>query len=84
MNITEQRVIKLIADTVKIAPDKITPASSFVQDLKLDSLDLVEFMMAIETEFGCNIPDEEASKILTVQDAVNYIQQHSNSSSTTE
>lgn len=84
MNITEQKVIDLIADTVKIARDTITPASRFVQDLKLDSLDLVEFMMAIETEFGCNIPDEEASKILTVQDAVNYIQQHSNSSSTTK
>lgn len=70
----EEKVIKLIADTAKISRDTITHESRFVQDLKLDSLDLVEFMMAVETEFNCSIPDEEASKILTVQDVVNYIQ----------
>ena len=55
----------------------VTPEASFTADLGADSLDTVELVMAFEEEFGCEIPDEEAEKIQTVQDAVNFIEAHS-------
>ena len=55
----------------------VTPEASFTADLGADSLDTVELVMAFEEEFGCEIPDEDAEKIQTVQDAVNYIESHS-------
>lgn len=55
----------------------VTPEASFTADLGADSLDTVELVMAFEEEFGCEIPDEEAEKIATVQDAVNYIEANS-------
>ena len=55
----------------------VTPEASFTADLGADSLDTVELVMAFEEEFGCEIPDEDAEKIQTVQDAVNYIDSHS-------
>ncbi len=71
----EAKVIKIISETLKIDESKITLDSSFVSDLGTDSLDLVELMMALEAAFDCSIPDEEASKIATVKDAVEYITQ---------
>ncbi len=56
----------------------VTPQASFTNDLGADSLDTVELVMAFEEEFGCEIPDEEAEKIATVQDAVDYIDAHLN------
>ncbi len=62
--------------TAGIAPDKITPTSSFTEDLGADSLDIVEMVMELEEEFGVKIPDEDAEKIKTVGEAIRYIQKH--------
>jgi acyl carrier protein len=62
--------------TAGIAPDKITPTSSFTEDLGADSLDIVEMVMELEEEFGVKIPDEDAEKIKTVGEAIRYIQSH--------
>ncbi len=74
MNNIEQDVIEIVANTLKVKKDSITSESRFVEDLKADSLDTVELMMAIEAKYKCDIPDEEASKILTVSDVIHYIQ----------
>lgn len=75
----QQKIIKVVAETLKISEEKIQGESKFVDDLGADSLDLVELMMAIEAAFGCDIPDEDASKISTVADAAKYVQSHINS-----
>ena len=72
----EQKIIKTVAETLRIEEGSISPDSKFVDDLGADSLDLVELMMAIEAAFDCDIPDEEASKITTVSDAVKYVEKH--------
>jgi acyl carrier protein len=72
-DIVEQEVIEIVANTLKVKKDLITPESRFVEDLKSASLDTVELMMAIEAKYKCDIPDEDASKILTVSDVVQYI-----------
>ena len=69
----EQKIIKITADTWKIDESKISPQSSFVSDLRADSLDQVELMMAIEAAFDVDIPDDESSKITTIADAINYV-----------
>ena len=66
----------MVADRLHVNEDEVTPEASFVEDLKADSLEVVELIMALEDEFGISIPDEDAEKLQTVQDAVNYIQQH--------
>jgi acyl carrier protein len=68
-----QRLKEIIAEQLGISEDEITPEASFVDDLGADSLDLVELIMALEEEFDMEISDEEAEKIQTVQDAINYI-----------
>ncbi len=73
MSDIELRVIEITAETLNIDKSKITVESRFVNDLGADSLDQVELMMALETEFNCTIPDEEASKIVTVADAISYV-----------
>ena len=70
------KVKKIIADKLDIEEDKITPESSFLDDLGADSLDIVELIMELEEEFGIEIPDEDAEKIRTVADAVKYIEEH--------
>lgn len=70
------RVKKIVAEHLGVEESKVTDNASFIDDLGADSLDTVELVMAFEEEFGCEIPDEEAEKILTVQDAVNYIDSH--------
>lgn len=72
----EQKVKEIIADRLGVDPDEITPEASFVEDLGADSLDTVELVMALEEEFGIEIPDEDAEKIQTVGDAIEYIQKH--------
>ncbi len=66
----------LIADNFEIDKDKITKNTNFTDDLDADSIDLVEFILQLEDEFGAEIPDEDAEKIKTVGDAVAYIKAH--------
>ena len=72
----EQRVKKIVAEQLGVNESEIKIESSFVDDLGADSLDTVELVMALEEEFECEIPDEEAEKITTVQQAVDYINTH--------
>ncbi len=69
----EQKVINLVSDATKVDVAKITGATSFVDDLNLDSLDIVELMMKMEDEFGVEIPEEDAEGLKTVQDVVTYL-----------
>jgi acyl carrier protein len=75
----EDKVIKLIAEKLAKSIDEISLDSKFIDDLGADSLDQVELMMAFEEKFGCEIPDEEAVKLQTVQQAINYITTHKKS-----
>jgi acyl carrier protein len=72
----EQKVAEIIAEQLGVEVSEVTPEASFVDDLGADSLDTVELVMALEEEFGIEIPDEDAEKIATVQDAVTYIKEH--------
>lgn len=72
----EARLVKIVAEQLGVEEDKIVPAAKFSDDLNADSLDLVEMIMSLEEEFGVEIPDEDAEKILTVQDAISYIDAH--------
>jgi acyl carrier protein len=71
-----ERVKKVIVDQLGVKESDVTPEASFIEDLGADSLDTVELVMALEEEFGTEIPDEDAEKITTVQKAVDYIQAH--------
>ncbi len=70
------RVKKIVVEHLGVEEGKVSPSANFVDDLGADSLDTVELVMAFEEEFGCEIPDEAAEKILTVGDAVKYIEEH--------
>ncbi|MEZ5616296.1 MAG: acyl carrier protein [Rhodocyclaceae bacterium] len=72
----EQRVKKIVAEQLGVNESEIKIESSFVDDLGADSLDTVELVMALEEEFECEIPDEEAEKITNVQQAIDYINAH--------
>ena len=72
----EQRVKKIVAEQLGVNEAEIKNESSFVDDLGADSLDNVELVMALEEEFECEIPDEEAEKITNVQQAINYVSAH--------
>jgi acyl carrier protein len=76
MDNIEQRVKKIVAEQLGVNEVDIKTESSFVNDLGADSLDTVELVMALEEEFETEIPDEEAEKITTVQQAINYVQSH--------
>jgi acyl carrier protein len=73
---TLDRVKKVVVQQLSVEEPEVTPEASFTSDLGADSLDQVELVMAFEEEFGVEIPDEDAEKIATVQDAVNYIESH--------
>ena len=71
------KVRKIVVEHLGVEEAKVTPEASFIDDLGADSLDTVELVMAFEEEFGCEIPDDAAEKIVTVKDAVNFIESHS-------
>lgn len=71
----EERVKKIVAEQLGVDEDEVTPEASFVDDLGADSLDTVELVMAFEEEFGIEIPDDDAEKIITVQNSVDYIKE---------
>jgi acyl carrier protein len=72
----EQRVKEIIVEQLGVNADQVTPNARFIEDLGADSLDVVELIMAMEEEFGCEIPDQEAEKLVTVADVVRYIEEH--------
>jgi len=76
MSTVEERVKKIVVEQLGVKEDEVQNDSSFVDDLGADSLDTVELVMALEEEFRCEIPDEEAEKITTVQQAIDYIKEH--------
>jgi acyl carrier protein len=68
-----QKVIEIVASQLELDPDKVKPESSFTEDLKADSLAVVELVLALEEAFGIQIPDDQTEKIKTVRDAIDYI-----------
>ena len=74
MSSIEERVKKIVVEQLGVKEDEVSNDSSFVDDLGADSLDTVELVMALEEEFETEIPDEEAEKITTVQQAVDYVE----------
>ncbi len=73
---TFDRVKAIVVEQLGVEEDEVTESASFVEDLGADSLDVVELVMALEEEFGIQIPEEEAEKIQTVGQAVSYIEEH--------
>jgi acyl carrier protein len=76
MSAIEKRVKEIIVEQLGVNENEVTPEAKFVDDLGADSLDLVELVMALEEEYNMEISDEDAEKILTVGDAIEYIQSH--------
>ena len=72
-----EKVKQIISEQLGVEESEVTPSASFVDDLGADSLDTVELVMALEEQFDIEIPDEDAEKIRTVQDAIDYIEKHS-------
>ena len=78
MENNEQRIKKIVAEQLGVNEAEVKNESSFVNDLGADSLDTVELVMALEEEFECEIPDEQAEKINTVQEAIDYVTANTN------
>jgi acyl carrier protein len=76
MAVDMNRIREIVAEQLGVDAEEVTPEVSFVDDLGADSLDTVELVMALEEEFGIEIPDEDAEKISTVGDAIAYIESH--------
>ncbi len=74
MSSVAEKVTKIIVEELGVSEDQVKPEAKFIEDLGADSLDLVELIMAFETEFGADIPDEDAEKLKTVGDAISYIE----------
>ena len=72
----EDKVKQIIVEQLGVDESEVTPTASFIDDLGADSLDIVELVMALEEEYGMEISDEDAEKIRTVKDVVNYIEAH--------
>jgi acyl carrier protein len=73
----EDKIKEMVAEKLSVEVEEVVPEASFVDDLGADSLDLVELIMAMEEAFDIEVPDEEAEKLQTVQDAINYAKAHS-------
>ena len=76
MSDISDRVKKIVVEHLGVDEEKVTENASFIDDLGADSLDTVELVMALEEEFECEIPDEEAEKITSVQQAIDYVKAH--------
>ena len=76
MATNQERLIEIISKQLGVDEDNVTPDASFMEDLGADSLDTVELVMALEEEFDLEIPDSDAEKIQTVQDALNYLDEN--------
>jgi acyl carrier protein len=74
---SEERAKEIIAKELEVSTDQLRPDAKFIEDLGADSLDTVELVMALEEEFGLDIPDEDADKMKTVGDALDYLRSHS-------
>jgi acyl carrier protein len=70
-----EKITEIIVEQLGVKPEEVTPEASFVDDLRADSLDTVELVMALEEEFGIEVPDEDAEKLTTVGDAIKYIEE---------
>lgn len=77
----EEKVKSIIVDQLGVKPEEVTPNASFIDDLGADSLDTVELVMALEEEFGIEVPDEDAEKMTTVGDAIRYVEEKTTKSS---
>ena len=75
MEVSQDKIKQIIADQLGVKKEEVTDSAKFVDDLGADSLDTVELVMALEEEFGIEIPDEEAEKLVTVGDALRYIEE---------
>ncbi|MDO8524921.1 MAG: acyl carrier protein [Candidatus Omnitrophota bacterium] len=75
MDVSQDKIMQIIADQLGVKKEEVTDNAKFVDDLGADSLDTVELVMALEEEFGIEIPDEEAEKLITVGDALRYIEE---------
>ncbi|MDE0961922.1 MAG: acyl carrier protein [Candidatus Latescibacteria bacterium] len=73
----DERVKDLVVEQLGVSQDQVTPQASFIDDLGADSLDTVELVMAFEEEFGIDIPDEDAEKMVTVDNAIKYLEENS-------
>lgn len=71
----EDRIKDIIVEQLGVSAEEVVPEASFIDDLGADSLDIVELVMALEEEWGIEIPDDDAEKIQTIQDAINYIEE---------
>jgi acyl carrier protein len=76
MPFSEERVKEIIVEQLGVSPEQVKPEGRFIDDLGADSLDTVELIMALEEEFNVEIPDEDAEKMITVGDALNYLKEH--------
>ncbi|MCM8790489.1 MAG: acyl carrier protein [Candidatus Omnitrophica bacterium] len=79
MDVSQDKIRQIIADQLGVKKEEVTDNAKFVDDLGADSLDTVELVMALEEEFGIEIPDEEAEKLTTVGDALRYIEEKASS-----
>ena len=75
----EEKVKDIIVEQLGVNPEQVTPTASFIEDLGADSLDIVELVMAFEEEFSVEVPDEDAEKLQTVGDVINYIKERAKS-----
>lgn len=76
MAFSEEKVKEIIVEQLGVSADQVKPEARFIDDLGADSLDTVELIMALEEEFSVEIPDEDAEKMITVGDALNYLKEH--------
>ena len=76
MSDVAERVKKIVVEHLGVEESKVTDSASFIDDLGADSLDTVELVMAFEEEFACEIPDDDAEKILTIKDAIDFVASH--------
>jgi acyl carrier protein len=73
---SEERLKKIIAEQLSVSEEEVTPDASFIEDLNADSLEMVDLIISLEEEFGVQVSDEDAEKIKTVKDAIDYLNEH--------